>query len=859
MKFIIIILLMLNSINALDFFPDTNNVDTNNSFIIDSKNDPNEKTSFIQYDVNITKGTDLNATLVESLVDKLGLSSFSKDLNVSKAEDLRGYVNAIKFNLPSAGNTITDQLKTKVGDFDSKDPSSYSKDAILEKDDNSSQARAIKTMDDFYANARSRIANLKTVDCYVTRKLVNSYYCPLPSMYNSFFKGGNFKDGIDEAKQDCENLCVEPSSCLSKDMNKDKEVIATYENKIVDYNSSIEINADVGMMARFIELDFDITYKYDDNISVDSEDYNITKATQELNTSNYKFKFDVSYFDELSQEYKKFMLAKIVTIEDIKSKVKIYLDVIRSPQYKVNFYDSYKIDSNTSVHDENLIVKLSQSKLEYIDNKFWFCSATHFTENASECEGELKTVVIGSTTYNVCVTDAAKQREPIYGAFYSQAQCQSRCKLRADCIPTYRHLTSFDPLNLPSELRDIEIGCVDSSTNTSCTKEVCKQLFIDDTMPLVEKSWTNDDDIKVTVANSVQQSGLVRPRIDIEGGLSANNDEEQRKLTSLREMSEVSFANMIETNTYNISANAIKESIPKKYAYEKIDNDDGYSISWKLKPNSFDIDDDKTYKVYNVIEVDTQYRPMYGNYETKDGIQSGSTDPNIMLLDKVFLLKTSIGFKIIKRINSYQGKFKNTTCTMKTVNGETTNVCTSSYKWGPIDAYTTTIVKTFLNDDYIDYDPSSNAEYFNSLKFSSDKKFEQFLSFDSTQQIGEVPGVLFNSQESSNNGSSFNKIYSGDKKILEQSIVSDVRVYGIYSETQLSYNQLLNSLTSSNAYYSTFTKFPKSIYSDGQYVNKKVKFFIAGKPTNMSVNIDFSPNSKEEGKKTFIFMLLYEE
>jgi hypothetical protein len=99
----------------------------------------------------------------------------------------------------------------------------------------------------------------------------------------------------------------------------------------------------------------------------------------------------------------------------------------------------------------------------------------------------------------------------------------------------------------------------------------------------------------------------------------------------------------------------------------------------------------------------------------------------------------------------------------------------------------------------------------------------------------------------------------GDKKILEQSIISNLKVYGIYSETQLSYNQLLNSLTSSNAYYSTFTKFPKTIYNDGQYINGKVKLFIAGKPNNMSVNIDFSPDSKEEGKKTFIFMLLYKE
>jgi hypothetical protein len=859
MKNIIITLLILNNLFSLDFFPDKNNTDSNNSFIIDPKNDPNEKTSFIQYDINTTKGTDLNATLVENLVDKLGLSSFNKDLNVSKAEDLKGYVNAIKFNLPTAGNTITNQLKTKVEDFDSKDPATYSKDTILEKDDNSSAIRAIKTMDDFYDNARSRIANLKTIDCYVTRKLVNSYYCPLPSMYNSFFKGGNFKDGKDEAKLDCENLCKEPSSCLSKDMNKDKEVITEYENKLVEFNASIVIDADIGMMGKFIQLDFNSSYKYDDNISINSNDYNETIATKELNSTEHKFKFDVSYYDDTTSKYKKFLLSKTVKIKDIKSSIKIYLDIIRSPKYKINFYDTYKVDNNNSLHDEKLVVKLSKSKLEYIDNKFWFCSSTHFVENANECEGEMKTVIIGSTTYNVCVTDAAKQREPIYGAYYSENQCKSRCKISAQCIPTYRHLTSFDPLNLPDELRDIEIGCVDSPTNTSCTKEICKQLFIEDKMPLVEKSWTSDDNIKVTVANSVQQSGLVRPRIDIEGGLSANGDAEQRKLTSLREMSEISFANMLETNTYNISAQAIKEAIEKKSAYEKIDNDDGYSIAWKLKPNSFDIDDDVVNYLYTIIEVDTQYRPMYGNYETKDGIQSGLTDANIMLLDKVYILKTSTNFKIIKRINNYQGKFKNIICTPQTIDGTTSNVCTSSYKWGPIDAYTNSITKTFLYDDYVDYDLNSKAEYFQSLKFTSDKKFEIFSIFNSTKQIGSIPGVLFKSQLSANRGSSFQRIYDGSDNILEQSIISNLKIYGIYSKSQLTYTEILNLLNSSNAYYSTLIKYPKVIINDGSFINKKVKLYIAGKPEKMSVNIDFSPSSNEEGKKTFIFMLLYEE
>ena len=859
MKHIFILLLILNRLISLDFFPDTQNVDENNSFQIDPQNDSNSKKLFIEYDVNLSKGTDLNASLVESLADKLGIEYLNKDINASNPQDLKGYANAIKFKLPTSGNTIASQLKTKVGEFDSKDPSTYSKDTILEKDDNSTEYRVIKTMEDFYDNARSRLANLKTIDCYVTRKLANSYYCPLPSLNNSFFKGGSFKDSKDKAKEDCEELCKEQSSCLSKDMGKDKEVIRTYENHFVEFNKSVEIESDITMMGKFIQLDFNTTYQYDSNISVSSNEYNETIAQNEINNSNYMFKIDVSYFDENYQKYIKFINSKTVFITNLSDIVKIYLDVIRSPRYKIDFYETYYNDGNNTVHDDRLNVKLVKSKLEYVDNKYWFCSATHFTEDASSCDGEIKTVIIGSTSYKVCVTDEAKQREPKYGAYYSESQCVSACKIKAECIPTYRHLTSYDPLNLPPELKDIEIGCVDSPTNTSCTKQVCEELFLEDKIPLVEKSWTNDDDIKITVANGVQQTGLVRPRIDIAGGLSANGDEEERTKTSLREMSELSFANMIETNTFNISKQAIKESSSKKYAYEKFENNDGYSISWILKPNSFDVDNNISYKVYAVIEVDTQYRPMYGNYVTDEGIQSGATDSNIALIDKVFLLKTSSGFKIIKRINSFQGKFKKETCSTNTIDGNSQTLCTNVYSWGPVDAYKTVQNETFLNGGYVAYDINSNAEYFTTQKFSSDKKWENHNIFDSIKQLGLIPGLLFNSQSSSNQGASFRKIYDSEKKTLEQSIISNVKVYGIYSESSMSYLQLLNNLTQQNSFYSTLANHPTKIIQDGAYDNTKVNFWVAGKPNNMSVNIDFLPDSNEEGKRTFVYMLLFDE
>lgn len=861
MKLIATLFFLLISLYSVDFFPDLNVVDVNNSFVINPKNDSNPEKLFVSYDINTSETVDLNATIVENLANRLGIGTFNRELNVSKAEDLKGYVNSLKFKMPSSGNSIANQLKTKVGEFDSKDPSTYSKDAILAKDNNSSEIRAIKTMKDFYDNARSRVANLKTLDCYATRKLTNSYYCPLPSLQNSFFKGGSFKDDKDKAKEDCEGLCKEPSSCLYKDMNKDRVVTTENVNKAVEYGSNIIINADVAMLGKFIQVDFNTTFQYDANISPTSTDYNITKVKKALKDNAFFFRFDVSYFDNNQGSYVKFITEKSVLIDDVSGSIKIYLDVIKSPSYRIDFYDTYKYENNTTRHDSNLTVNVKRTTLEYVDNKYWFCSASQFVENASYCKGEIKDITIGSEVKHVCVTEESKQREPEYGAYYTQAHCNSVCMIKADCVPTYRHLTSYDPLNLPSELKDIEIDCVSTPTNTSCTKQACIDLFTADTMPLLEKSWTNDDNIKITVANGVQQTGLVRPRIDVAGGLSANGNEEERSKTSLREMSEISYANMLETGTYNVSINSIKEPSVTKSAYKKLDSSGGYSISWILKPNSFDIDDNKQYYLYSIMEIDTQFRPLYGTYVTSNGIQSGTTDPNIAILDKVYLMKTLTGYKVIRRVNNFLGKFKEEHCTtaLNPATNTQQQTCTSEYKWGPIDAYKQTMDQTFINGGFADYSKTTQAPYFTSQVFSSDVKFQSYLIFDSLSQISNIEGVLFNSQSSINRGTGFSRIYSGEKQVLEQSIFSNAKVYGFYSSVPLTYNEVFERLTPENAFYSTNGNFPTKIIQDGSIDNGKVEFYVAGKPDNMSVNIDFIPDSNEEGKRTFIYMLLYGE
>jgi len=886
---IIIINLLITSILLAKFLPDAN---TSNNFEIDPLNDTTPKSTFVKYDFNKSKGEDLNASLITNLVNRLGLSKFSKDVNISNEEDLKGYANNLKLHTPSAGNTIAEQLKRKFTDYNSKDTTTFTRKAIVKSEDdiNGSSTKLFRNMDDFFKGVRSKMANLKTIDCYVTRKLVNSYYCPLPSMYNSFFKGGNFKDGNDEAKATCENLCYEESSCMHKDMNKDEIVIKTHNIQISNKSDFI-INSDLGMMTDYIALDFNIKYKYDDNITTSSNDYNITKAKDGLLNTNHKVRFDISYYNFKLEDYEIFIKGYELPIKDISAQAKVYLSTIKSDKYKITIYEPYLIEQNLTKSDEKLELTLYTSTLKYVDNKYWFCPAKHFIEKISDCDGEVKNIAIGSENKKVCVTESSKQREPVYGAYYTEEQCKSRCQLRANCVPTYRHLGGFDPgtmpeeikssfdninysdipsgydpLNLPNSLKDIEIGCVDNPTNTSCTKELCTELFLEDKMPLVEKSWINDDDIKVTVANGVKIKGKVRPKIDIAGGLSANGSEEDRKKTSLREMTEGSYINMIETNTYDVSLQSIKEVIPTTRAYSNVLNDEGsFAIMGKLKPQSNHYDNNITYNMYAVIAIDIQYRPMYGVYDTgTNGVQSGETDSNIRLIDRIYLLKTTTGYKIIKIKENIQGKFRKKVCKdVETTNdeGDTTisEVCNNEYKFAPITAYEKTIFKTFVGSQYVNYDLNATAEFYNSKKFSSDTRFESVIFFNSLKEIVETPGILFKKQQSISNGRGFIKIYTGEEDTLEKATYMNLRAFNFYSQSNLSYLDLMNNLSNDDIAYSTVSKMPTEIISDGRFGSDKVKFNVYGSYSNYSVTADFKPDSKEEGKKTFIFTLLYDK
>lgn len=857
MKNIIIVLLIsITSLYSESFFKDddetrTDQFEIEHNFI--------DKTSELKkYDLENDITSNVEGSTKTNTIDERGKSKWSETIDPRSGADLQKLNEHMQKNMSVQGNTLSNKLMESIGrNIDASNTNSYSKTTVLGDTEDTAEKKAVQTMDDFYTAAKSMIANLKTVSCYVTRKLVNSYYCPLPNKDNSYFVGGGVKDSKEVSKETCEGYCSESSTCLSKEMNKDINVIETHDVEVLS-GVSFEIDSDDTMIGRFIQLDFNSLYLYDDAIPVNSGTYDEEKAKEKIKSRTRALRFDIDRYNTEKSIYEKYIQAKEVIINDVHSSIKIYIDSIRTNKYKITFYNPYvKKESSTNSNniveedDPKLTVKLAKSKLEYTSNKWWFCAATHLVQDIADCKGTVENLNLNGTFYNVCVTSENQQLEPTYGAFYTEEACTSKCKITSECSPTYRHLSGYNSETLPSEFKDIEIGCVDTPENTSCTKEICEQFFVNDTTPIEEKIWTKDDLIKITVLNGVEQSDVTRPRVNISEGLTANDNPALRDITTVKEMSELSFMSMIKEETFNVSSNLIGEAVPTKYAYSSLKNGDGSEkIYMELKPNSFHVDDDKDYYIYSVYVIETIFRPVYGVYQVNNRITSGEIDKQLMVMDKTYLLKTPSEYIIFKKTHDAKNRLPYTECIDED--------CETSYRWQKVEAYFKDINQMYINNQYVTYDLTSDAEYLEKKKFSSNLKWETFLMHNKTSELSLIPGLIIKSQQAISHGN-YKRNYTGLPVEGESSVIHNVEIHAVYSDKKLSYEEILSKLSTDNIFYSLTGKHTKIIQNDGEYATDKVKFFMHGKPNKMSVNVDFKPSAKEEGKRGFIYMMLFDE
>jgi len=762
----------------------------------------------------------------------------TEELNASDMKTFQGLIDAQNENFSKSSRTLLQKIQSSIDEVNvSIDDIESSSNSVLTKniDANSSLNKSIEFTKNFYTSIRSKVANLKTINCYVTRKLTNSYFCPLPGKDNSYFVGGNIKDDTSLAKQQCEETCQIENSCIGKQLGKSPiRVTKKYSNFLLVDKHHIDLTLDESMQLDFMKIHIKTTQNFND--------VNDTNKTFYIN-------FDVGIID-INGNYDEILTNRTIKLEEKETFFNIYKSDNSSSKYRIVFYKPFYKDKRENKFDENFVAEVKDITINYADNRVWFCPHLNFVDDASNCKnGIVKQIEINGVAYSSCIDGNSKNQE--YGGYFTKQSCENKCIVFHECTPTYRHLKQYNPFELGSSIKDVDVGCVDSPTNTSCTKDLCMQLFKNDEMPIQEIVYKKDDKKVLTVSNGVQIEGKVRPRFNIESTLSANGDQQQRELESLKEMSELSYRNMIESENYNISKVAIGEPTETQVAFQNIKVDGSFAIYGLLRPSSIDYNNGEYY-IYNIIDYYSIFHPAYGFSTNESGILvSYDEDETIRFMDEMILLKTVGGFKIIKRI--LNKKIRKTISEYNTSSGK----YESKEVWRELESLQKEKYDTFIDGRFVLYSQDAHAEYFTKIVFDTNNEFFRFKIFNSIKDLSNINGLLFKNQKES--GSSFKREYSGTKNESKSSRFFGLNSYLIYSKKQLTYSEILNKIDENNMFYSTFTKTNKEIIKDGAYSLDNINMFIYGTSKNLTVDMYINPKSYEETKRGFIYMLLFDD
>jgi len=226
-----------------------------------------------------------------------------------------------------------------------------------------------------------------------------------------------------------------------------------------------------------------------------------------------------------------------------------------------------------------------------------------------------------------------------------------------------------------------------------------------------------------------------------------------------------------------------------------------------------------------------------------------------MIKDKTYLIKTEVGYKVIKKINN----FKAHVCVRENNESQAKDdspCLPNEYKWVDTGVYMNEFDKMFVNGEFVTYDTTSNADSFFIQNFKSSNPIVTYRTFKNIASVMSTQGLLFNSQEASS-ANYYKRIYTGERDEKMESRFSSITSYGIYSQIPKSYEEIFEELNDENIFYSTLSKKSKKIHGDALYNLENIDFLISGEPSKVSVTAQFNPVTKEEGKRTFIYMLLY--
>lgn len=811
--------------------------------------DSTESFSNVSYETGQAVIKEVNASSLQTTsVNNFGKMGVSEEMDWEEPAKLDKYWKDNTDTLLNGANNFVEDFrrasKVKFTDksgnkLDNTAPEEFSQEAIVGNFDEDSDAKSVLIFkDELYREMKAKLVVNTSIQCYITRQLNNSYYCPIPG-YGIATYGGGSKDSKDDSIERCNKYCRLPTACLSKKNNDN----LTYSDN-GEYTLPVD-NLQLPLNPSQVTQEFSFEY-FPQNVDEIQDKY--------FDDELVRSRVTIKGLDEYGNP---------VTIYDRydypmkKEGGKISLSIDRKLQrIDLKFYSSYIFDplffDNVALYGNNPAVIIKNISAGYLSNKRYFCPITQFENDATKCNGHLEFLDFGGTSYSVCVPDSGDKlestRSPIDGGYYREASCESACWESKDCVPTYRHL-AYNKDNLPDSLYNLEYGCIESDDNAGCTKERCKKLFEEDIQPSKEKVWEKDDQVVTTVESGVNVGSTPRPRVDFGGELSTNNSDKTNVF--VEEMKDNAYRYMVEKESFNVTKEPITTPMPEKSAVDIRVNNVSKQISFSLlyKPESVFVDTTAEIYLYPVVEMSMTYSPIKP-VSYKGRLHYPEVDARIKAKDKVLLLKneTTKKWQPFRRVFYTEYYLP-----VEMENGKTI------YKWVPTTSSVRVHNQTY-NSTSMQYQAYGSAYTPPSpLSFNptSDKPWEQFLRFKNLGSLIAQEGNLFTANTAAE-GRIYDPSFLDDKT---RAYYDGYRVHLLSSvNTPLTFEQITDRLSEKTVIYDT--KNPKAskveIEPDSLYGDERVKLYSLGSRSNKTVYMKMEPKSTEESHKGIIFMFTHE-
>lgn len=671
-----------------------------------------------------------------------------------------------------------------------------------------------------------------TLECFIARDLPYRYKCEETGLVYGgdtlarTATGGSITnmDGMSgkQALNLCKENCKQQFSCINVNTGANQSQNISSEQFVLTNSEYIKNISTTTATSKITNILFDL---------------NITSP--DTNISNETLKLDVSYIDDKGKTIelvKNFKAGKIATEQTLAIN-----NLVQSLKFR------FFTNSTSSI-----AVKINSMKINYESGNKYICPQTqdisvlHNEDFAYICPAG-STVWFGE--HQICTTGVLAG-DNSDGTYSNEQTCRNICNIPKKCVV---ETGNFDA-DIFSMAREGRLGRVAADGEfTSADNNLIRQDSDCTTARQTKQQIVNEViyDAKgnpiQTVLNGSLVPGVDRPRVLNDAGV---NEQDRNK----QEWKDSAYQNMLNLGTYAQSDTDIGGNTSSKFAYYiNLINGADYGntiqtsskeLYWKLKPASLMYDNSLEYKLFIIVKADIE--------KYAEGVGSRN-----ITRDQVWYIKTSESdtFYPFYRIENYA-----------TVTAGTTSSGTLMPTVIP-NPSAQPLFSTFSGGGWGSISSSMSAPSFKNTVFAPDNFWYEFKAVGSVGNIHyNLPGLIRSVTANNTN------IYTGDFTGTGNG-VANIEVYGLFSENQLSYQQIKDKITqidnlpsgtfqadnySAKIYKTTMDSyFNKFIKGDNVNTNSNVEIYQYGNAQKNSLKAVIKPRREDIGKNGFVYIFVY--